>query len=160
MACSRALPRSYQATPSIPGRRRATLRKEVRPSGRQPETESQLAAGPGPSPARRTSPTAQMRTASLGGAARRARRALLRLPYSDGARARSHRELARARGDYAPIMQSVRPSALLLVVRSDMAADQAPGGRAAGPPVYAPDLQRSRALGGARGVALAGADLQ
>src|SRR5829696_3479616 len=38
---------------------------------------------------------------------------------SDGARARSHRELARARGDYAPIMQSVRPSALLLVVRSD-----------------------------------------
>lgn len=38
---------------------------------------------------------------------------------SDGARARSHRELARARGDYVPIMQSVRPSALLLVVRSD-----------------------------------------
>jgi hypothetical protein len=38
-------------------RRRATLRKEVRPTGRQPETESQLAAGPGRSPARRTSPT-------------------------------------------------------------------------------------------------------
>jgi hypothetical protein len=42
------------------------------------------------------------------------------LPHcdSDGARARSHRELARARGAHAPIMQSVRPSALLLVVEA------------------------------------------
>ena len=50
---------------------------------------------------------------------RRAALSLMPYYYSDGARARSHRELARARGDYAPIMQSVRPSALLLVVRSD-----------------------------------------
>src|SRR5215208_7303479 len=65
MACLRARPRSYQVTPSIPDRRRATLRKEVRPTGRQPETESQLAAGPGPSPPHRTSPTRRIRTASL-----------------------------------------------------------------------------------------------
>ena len=35
-----ALPRSYQVTPNIPGRRRATQRKVVRPNGRQPERES------------------------------------------------------------------------------------------------------------------------
>ena len=33
MACSRALPRSYQVTPDIPDRRRATQQKEVRPTG-------------------------------------------------------------------------------------------------------------------------------
>src|SRR4051812_19249663 len=36
----RALPRSYQVTPDIPDRRRATQRKVVRPNGRQPERES------------------------------------------------------------------------------------------------------------------------
>ena len=35
-----ALPRSYQVTPDIPDRRRATQRKVVRPNGRQPERES------------------------------------------------------------------------------------------------------------------------
>src|SRR5215207_7506938 len=36
----RALPRSYQVTPDIPNRRRATQRKVVRPNGRQPARES------------------------------------------------------------------------------------------------------------------------
>src|SRR3954466_5099528 len=36
----RAMPRSYQVTPDIPDRRRATQRKVVRPNGRQPERES------------------------------------------------------------------------------------------------------------------------
>jgi hypothetical protein len=35
-----ALPRSYQVTPDIPDRRRATQRKPVRPHGRQRESES------------------------------------------------------------------------------------------------------------------------
>jgi hypothetical protein len=34
------MPRSYQVTPDIPDRRRATQRKVVRPNGRQPERES------------------------------------------------------------------------------------------------------------------------
>ena len=38
----RALPRSYQVTPDIPDRRRATQQKEVRPTGRQPQRESAL----------------------------------------------------------------------------------------------------------------------
>jgi hypothetical protein len=35
-----ALPRSFQVTPDIPDRRRATQQKEVRPTGRQPQRES------------------------------------------------------------------------------------------------------------------------
>jgi hypothetical protein len=53
----RARPRSDPVTPSNPDRRPATLRKEVRPTGRPPETKSQLAAGPGPPQSRRTPPT-------------------------------------------------------------------------------------------------------
>ena len=40
-----ALPRSYQVTPDIPDRRRATQQKEVRPSPADSLKESQLAAG-------------------------------------------------------------------------------------------------------------------
>src|SRR5215211_4919813 len=36
----RVVPRSYQVTPDIPDRRRATQQKEVRPTGRQPQRES------------------------------------------------------------------------------------------------------------------------
>src|SRR5918992_1678923 len=60
-----ALPRIYQVTPEVPDRRRATKQKEVRPSPADSLKESQLAARSGPSPPRRTSPTAGMRTASL-----------------------------------------------------------------------------------------------
>src|ERR671929_701839 len=60
-----ALPRIYQVTPDIPDRRRATKHKEVRPSPADSLNESQLAARSGPSPPRRTSPTAQIETASL-----------------------------------------------------------------------------------------------
>jgi hypothetical protein len=66
----RALPRSYQVTPDIPDRRRATQQKEVRPPADSIK-ESQLAAGPGPSPRHRTSPTPAITTASLAGAVRR-----------------------------------------------------------------------------------------
>ena len=59
-----ALPRSYQVTPDDPDRRRATQRKVVRPKRADSLKESQLAAGPGPSPRRRTSPT-PITTASL-----------------------------------------------------------------------------------------------
>ena len=53
----RALPRSFQVTPDIPDRRRATQQKEVRPDpGRQPQRESARRRS-GPSPQRRTSPT-------------------------------------------------------------------------------------------------------
>ena len=55
---------SSHAEPSRTGDERHCERKSG-PTGRQPETESQLAAGPGPSPARRTSPTRRIRTASL-----------------------------------------------------------------------------------------------
>ena len=51
-----ALPRTYQVTPDIPDRRRATQQKEVRPTGRQPQRESARRRS-GPSPQRRTSPT-------------------------------------------------------------------------------------------------------
>src|SRR5215213_11351317 len=54
-----ALPRIYQVTPDIPDRRRATKHKEVRPSPADSLNESQLAARSGPSPPRRTPPTAQ-----------------------------------------------------------------------------------------------------
>src|SRR5215218_2681390 len=60
-----AVPRIYQVTPDIPDRRRATKQKEVRPSPADSLKESQLAARSGPSPSRRTSPTSQIRTASL-----------------------------------------------------------------------------------------------
>jgi hypothetical protein len=36
----RALPRSYQVTPDIPDRRRATQQQKVTPAGRQPQTET------------------------------------------------------------------------------------------------------------------------
>jgi hypothetical protein len=53
----RAGPRSFQVTPDIPDRRRATPQKEVRPpAGRQPQRESARRRS-GPSPQRRTSPT-------------------------------------------------------------------------------------------------------
>src|SRR5215211_6568039 len=54
-----ALPRIYQVTPDIPDRRRATKQKEVRPSPADSLNESQLAARSGPSPRRRTTPTAE-----------------------------------------------------------------------------------------------------
>src|SRR3954451_23921993 len=60
----RALPRSYQGTPDIPDRRRATKQKEVRPAGRQPQRESARRRS-GPSSQRRTSPTPRITTASL-----------------------------------------------------------------------------------------------
>src|SRR3954449_8550568 len=60
----RALPRSYQVTPDIPDRRRATQQKEVRPTGRQPQRESARRRS-GPSSQRRTSPTRRITTASL-----------------------------------------------------------------------------------------------
>ena len=59
-----AMPRSYQVTPDIPDRRRATQPTEVRPLGADSHKESQLAARSGPSPRRRTSPTARIQTAS------------------------------------------------------------------------------------------------
>ena len=62
----RALPRSYQVTPNIPDRRRATQQKEVRPApGRQPQRESARRRS-GPSHLRcRTTPTSRITTASL-----------------------------------------------------------------------------------------------
>src|SRR5215217_3309816 len=54
-----AVPRIYQVTPDIPDRRRATKQKEVRPSPADSLNESQLAARSGPSPRRRTTPTAE-----------------------------------------------------------------------------------------------------
>src|SRR5215216_1590977 len=66
-----AVPRIYQVTPDIPDRRRATQHKQVRPSPADSLKESQLAARSGPSPARRTSPTDGIKTASLEAAARR-----------------------------------------------------------------------------------------
>src|SRR3954449_6182777 len=54
-----AVPRIYQVTPDIPDRRRATKQKEVRPSPADSLKESQLAARSGPSPRRRTTPTAE-----------------------------------------------------------------------------------------------------
>ena len=62
----RALPRSYQVTPDIPDRRRATKQKEVRPAGRQPQRESARRRS-GPSSQCRTSPTPRITTASLKG---------------------------------------------------------------------------------------------
>ncbi len=59
-----AVPRSYEVTPDDPDRRRATQRKVVRPSGRQPERESARRRS-GPSLRHRTSPTARIQTASL-----------------------------------------------------------------------------------------------
>ena len=52
-----ALPRSYQVTPDIPDRRRATQQKEVRPDRADSLKESQLAAGRDLLLRRRTSPT-------------------------------------------------------------------------------------------------------
>src|SRR4051794_14818687 len=69
----RALPRSYQVTPDIPDRRRATKQKEVRPAGRQPQRESARRRS-GPSSQRRTSPTPRITTASLEAAAPSTRR--------------------------------------------------------------------------------------
>src|SRR5512133_3081372 len=66
-----AVPRIYQVTPDIPDRRRATKQKEVRPCPADSLKESQLAARSGPSPPRRTSPTARIETASLKATARR-----------------------------------------------------------------------------------------
>src|SRR3954470_1800799 len=64
-----ALPRSYQVTPDIPDRRRATQQKEVRPPGRQPQRESaRRPVGTFSSAADITDN--QIRTASLEGAAR------------------------------------------------------------------------------------------
>jgi len=62
----RALPRSYQVTPNIPDRRRATQQKEVRPApGRQPQRESARRRS-GPSHLRcRITPTRRITTASL-----------------------------------------------------------------------------------------------
>src|SRR3954465_5274899 len=54
-----AVPRIYQVTPDLPDRRRATKQKEVRPSPADSLNESQLAARSGPSPRRRTTPTAE-----------------------------------------------------------------------------------------------------
>src|SRR3954449_11024263 len=54
-----AVPRIYQVTPDIPDRRRATKQKEVRPSPADSLKKSQLAARSGPSPPRRTTPTAE-----------------------------------------------------------------------------------------------------
>src|SRR3954469_21824100 len=54
-----AVPPIYQVTPDIPDRRRATKQKEVRPSPADSLNESQLAARSGPSPRRRTTPTAE-----------------------------------------------------------------------------------------------------
>src|SRR5215208_5132208 len=54
-----ATPRIYQVTPDIPDRRRATKQKQVRPKPADSLKESQLAARSGPSPPRRTSPTAE-----------------------------------------------------------------------------------------------------
>src|SRR3954463_8324120 len=54
-----AVPRIYQVPPDIPDRRRATKQKEVRPSPADSLNESQLAARSGPSPRRRTTPTAE-----------------------------------------------------------------------------------------------------
>src|SRR3954469_2408353 len=54
-----AVPRIYQVTPDIPDRRRATKQKEVRPSPTDSLKESQPAARSGPSPPRRTTPTAE-----------------------------------------------------------------------------------------------------
>jgi hypothetical protein len=51
-----ALPRSYQVTPDIPDRRRATQRKPVRPNGRQRESESARRRSDPPSAAGRHRP--------------------------------------------------------------------------------------------------------
>src|SRR5215210_2167734 len=60
-----ALPRIYQVTPDIPDRRRATKQKEVRPSPADSLNESQLAARSGPSPRRRTTPTAESKQQAI-----------------------------------------------------------------------------------------------
>ncbi|HEX6698781.1 MAG TPA: LLM class flavin-dependent oxidoreductase [Solirubrobacteraceae bacterium] len=62
----RALPRSYQVTPDIPGPATSdTAKGGQTPNGADSLKESQLAAGPRPSPRHRTSPTPRITTASL-----------------------------------------------------------------------------------------------
>jgi hypothetical protein len=82
-----ALPRIYQVTPDIPDRRRATKQKEVRPSPADSLNESQLAARSGPSPRRRTTPTAESKQqASMRhGLHRPCRRCRAPREYPDGA---------------------------------------------------------------------------
>jgi len=64
----RALPRSYQVTPDIPGPATSDTAKGGQThNGADSLKESQLAAGPGPSPRHRTSPTPRITTASLEG---------------------------------------------------------------------------------------------
>ena len=60
-----ARPRSFQVTPDIPDRRRATQQKEVRPAAADSLKESQLAAGRDLLLSARTSPTRRITTASL-----------------------------------------------------------------------------------------------
>src|SRR3954454_4171466 len=61
----RALPRSYQVTPDIPGPATSDTTKGSQATPADSLKESQLAAGPGPSPRHRTSPTPRITTASL-----------------------------------------------------------------------------------------------